>query len=79
MVSSTRLVSSSENDSRNLHFETINLSTSTNWYPQPYGGERERHVARSVVTWCHVVGFDRTLVVDEHCVSVGEGHRAGLL
>jgi hypothetical protein len=27
-----------ENDCRNLHFQTINLSTSTNWYPQPYGG-----------------------------------------
>ncbi|XP_065845182.1 mitogen-activated protein kinase kinase kinase kinase 5-like [Oscarella lobularis] len=27
-----------QDDSRNLHFEMINLSSSTNWYPQPYPG-----------------------------------------
>eukprot|EP00118_Oscarella_pearsei_P008309 m.41992 g.41992 ORF g.41992 m.41992 type:complete len:787 (+) comp33317_c0_seq5:304-2664(+) len=27
-----------ENDSRNVHFETINLSSSTHWYAQPYPG-----------------------------------------
>jgi hypothetical protein len=57
----------SENDCRNLHFQTINLSTSTNWYPQPYGGEMHSKSADYVT--CPALNVQGGCWIHTLCVS----------